>query len=109
MFPISAALLDAMVLSLVAREETYGYKITQDMQTAAKVSESTLYPVLRRLQKNGALETFDRAYMGRNRRYYRITALGAAMLKQYRIDWEEHKGQIDSILKVKEETQHDNG
>ena len=109
MFPISAALLDAMVLSLVAREETYGYKITQEMQTAARVSESTLYPVLRRLQKNGALETFDRAYMGRNRRYYRITALGAAMLRQYRIDWEEHKGQIDSILKEMEETQHDNG
>ncbi len=104
MFPISAALLDAMVLSLVAREETYGYKITQDMQTAAKVSESTLYPVLRRLQKNGALETFDRAFMGRNRRYYRITALGLAMLRQYRIDWEEHKDQIDSILMVKEET-----
>ena len=109
MFPISAALLDAMVLSLVEREETYGYKITQDMQIAAKVSESTLYPVLRRLQKNGALETFDRAYMGRNRRYYRITALGVAMLRQYRIDWEEHKGQIDSILKVKEETPNDNG
>ena len=109
MFPISAALLDAMVLSLVAREETYGYKITQDMQTAAKVSESTLYPVLRRLQKNGALETFDRAFMGRNRRYYRITALGVAMLRQYRVDWEEHKGQIDSILEVKEEAQHDNG
>lgn len=104
MFPISSALLDAMVLSLVAQEETYGYKITQDMQTAARVSESTLYPVLRRLQKNGALETFDRAYMGRNRRYYRITALGTAMLAQYRIDWEEHKGQIDSILKEKEET-----
>lgn len=99
MFPISAALLDAMVLSLVAREETYGYKITQDMQSAAKVSESTLYPVLRRLQKNGALETFDRAFMGRNRRYYRITALGNAMLTQYRLDWEEHKKHIESVLK----------
>ena len=99
MFPISAALLDAMVLSLVAREETYGYKITQDMQTAAKVSESTLYPVLRRLQKNGALVTFDRAYMGRNRRYYRITVLGETMLSQYRIDWEKHKTQVDGILK----------
>ncbi|MBE6825499.1 MAG: PadR family transcriptional regulator [Oscillospiraceae bacterium] len=104
MFPISAALLDAMVLSLVAREETYGYRITQDMQTAAKVSESTLYPVLRRLQKTGALETFDRAYMGRNRRYYRITALGEAMLTQYRIDWKEHKTQVDSIL-IKEDEQ----
>ena len=73
-------------------------KITQDMQTAAKVSESTLYPVLRRLQKNGALVTFDRAYMGRNRRYYRITELGETMLSQYRIDWENHKQQVDSVL-----------
>lgn len=104
MFPISAALLDAMVLSLVSREETYGYRITQDMQAAAKVSESTLYPVLRRLQKSGALETFDRAYMGRNRRYYKITALGEAMLRQYRLDWKEHKCQIDQIL-GEEETQ----
>ncbi|MCR5718327.1 MAG: PadR family transcriptional regulator [Oscillospiraceae bacterium] len=105
MFPISAALLDAMVLSLVSREETYGYRITQDMQSAAKVSESTLYPVLRRLQKNGALETFDRAYMGRNRRYYRITALGQAMLRQYRIDWEEHKTQVDHIIKEEPENE----
>ena len=99
MFPINAALLDAMVLSLVSHEETYGYKITQNMQEAVSVSESTLYPVLRRLQKNGALETFDRAYMGRNRRYYRITALGQAMLSQYRIDWEDHKHRVDCILK----------
>ncbi len=99
MFPISAALLDAMVLSLIDREETYGYKITQEMQQAAKVSESTLYPVLRRLQKSGALETFDRAYMGRNRRYYRITELGQVMLSQYRTEWETHKSQVDGILK----------
>ncbi len=98
MFPISAALLDAMVLSLVDREETYGYKITQDMQNAVNVSESTLYPVLRRLQKSGALETFDQPFMGRNRRYYRITALGRAMLSQYRLDWKDHKIQVDSIL-----------
>lgn len=99
MFPISSALLDALVLALTDREETYGYKITQEIQNAVRVSESTLYPVLRRLQKNGALETFDRAYMGRNRRYYRITALGEAMLAQYRKDWEEHKSQIDEILR----------
>ncbi|MDE6004709.1 MAG: PadR family transcriptional regulator [Oscillospiraceae bacterium] len=99
MFPISSALLDALVLALVDREETYGYRITQEIQNAVKVSESTLYPVLRRLQKNGALETFDRAYMGRNRRYYRITALGKAMLIQYRKDWKEHKLQIDEILR----------
>ena len=99
MFPVSASLLDAMVLALVEKEDTYGYKITQEIQDAVKVSESTLYPVLRRLQKNGALITFDRAFDGRNRRYYQITELGKAMLIQYRKDWKEHKTQIDSILK----------
>ena len=52
-FPISAALLDAIVLSVVAQEPegTYGYKITQDVRGVLDISESTLYPVLRRLQK----------------------------------------------------------
>ena len=58
--------------------------------------------MLRRLQKTGALETFDKAYMGRNRRYYKITALGQAMLSQYRIDWSQHKLQVDNILEDKE-------
>lgn len=50
-FPVSAGLLDAMVLSVVDRGDTYGYEITQYIRNAVDVSESTLYPVLRRLQK----------------------------------------------------------
>ena len=52
-FNTGAALLDAIVLAVVSREDegTYGYKITQDVRKAIDVSESTLYPVLRRLQK----------------------------------------------------------
>lgn len=96
--PISAGLLDAMVLSIVKREDTYGYKITQDVTKAAQVSESTLYPVLRRLQKNSYLETYDREFQGRNRRYYRVTASGINMLQEYRVQWEEHKRLVDSIL-----------
>ena len=48
-FPVSAALLDALVLSVVSKEDTYGYKITQEIREAMDMSESTLYPVLRRL------------------------------------------------------------
>ena len=59
-FPISAGLLDSMVLSVVDREDTYGYEITQFIRSAVDVSESTLYPVLKRLQKNELLETYDR-------------------------------------------------
>ena len=53
-FNTGAALLDAIVLAVVSKEEegTYGYKITQDVRKAIEVSESTLYPVLRRLQKD---------------------------------------------------------
>lgn len=48
-FNTGAALLDAIVLSVVAKEEkgTYGYKITQDVRKGIDVSESTLYPVLK--------------------------------------------------------------
>ncbi len=58
-FPISAALLDAIVLSVVAQEPegTYGYKITQQVTHTLELSESTLYPVLRRLQKDQLLTT----------------------------------------------------
>ena len=61
-FNTGAALLDAIVLAVVSKEEegTYGYKITQDVRKAIDVSESTLYPVLRRLQKDGCLEVYDR-------------------------------------------------
>ena len=52
-FPIGATLLDAMVLAVVTQKDTYGYQITKDIQEHFAVSESTLYPVLRRLQKNG--------------------------------------------------------
>ena len=100
-FPISAALLDAVVLAIVAREGTYGYKITQDVRQVIEVSESTLYPVLRRLQKNGQLEVYDMPYQGRNRRYYKITDGGRELLRQYRSDWQVYKEQIDHFLDKK--------
>ena len=74
-FNTGAALLDAIVLAVVSMDEdgTYGYKITQDVRQAIDISESTLYPVLRRLQRDGCLEVYDREFGGRNRRYYKIT------------------------------------
>lgn len=101
-FPVNAALLDALVLAVVSKEDTYGYKITQDIRIAVDVSESTLYPVLRRLQKENNLETYDREFQGRNRRYYRITDKGKAALELYREDWKLHRTKIESILIIKD-------
>ncbi len=97
-FPVSAALLDALVLSIVAKEDTYGYKITQEIRKAIEMSESTLYPVLRRLLKDECLESYDMEYMGRNRRYYRVSEKGRLQLKLYQEEWKLFKVRIDNVM-----------
>ena len=72
-FQIGSALLDACVLSVLEREDMYGYILTQNVKEVVDISESTLYPVLRRLQKEAYLVTYDQPFAGRNRRYYQIT------------------------------------
>ena len=100
-FTTGAGLLDAIVLAVVAREEqgTYGYRITQEVKQVLDISESTLYPVLRRLQKDGLLTTYDAPCNGRNRRYYQATGAGCAQLAQYRADWAAYTDKINQFLK----------
>lgn len=100
LFNTGAALLDAIVLAVVCRDEegTYGYRITQDVRKAIDVSESTLYPVLRRLQKDDCLEVYDRQFDGRNRRYYKLTEKGEAQLNLYRIEWKNYIKKINGLF-----------
>ena len=100
-FNTGATLLDAIVLAIVSKEEqgTYGYKITQDVRQVLDVSESTLYPVLRRLQKDACLETYDQEYGGRNRRYYKLTEQGKAQLALYCKEWEQYSEKISGVFK----------
>lgn len=99
-FNTGAALLDTIVLSVVSKEKdgTYGYKITQDVRVGLDVSESTLYPVLRRLLKDNCLETYDQEYGGRNRRYYKITPQGQVQLELYKSEWREYVNKINKII-----------
>ena len=92
------AVMLAVVLSVVSKEGTYGYKITQDVRQIMEISESTLYPVLRRLQKDGYLETYDMEFQGRNRRYYKITANGMILLDEYRREWNLFSKDVNKIL-----------
>lgn len=97
-YQLAAPLLDACVLGIVAGEDVYGYTLTQRMKEIVELSESTLYPVLRRLQKDGFLSTYDQPYQGRNRRYYTITELGKEKLSFYKKEWEIYKSNIDLLL-----------
>lgn len=99
-FNTGAALLDAIVLAVVSRENegTYGYRITQDVRRVIEVSESTLYPVLRRLQKDECLEVYDMQFDGRNRRYYKVTEKGMAQLNLYRVEWKNYSKKVNDIF-----------
>lgn len=97
----TAGLLDAIVLAVVGREKTgtYGYKITQEVRAVLELSESTLYPVLRRLQKDGCLTVHDEAFNGRNRHYYQITPTGRARLAELTAEWEAYTAKINKLFK----------
>ena len=97
-FTVAGALLDACVLGLVSKKPAYGYELTQRAQSIIDVSESTLYPVLRRLQKDGMLKTFDKPFDGRNRRYYEITPAGRKKLAELIVAWKDYTDRIDSLL-----------
>lgn len=97
-FQLGSSLLDACVLAALSKEDTYGYVLTQTVTEIIEVSESSLYPVLRRLQKDNCLTTYDQPYQGRNRRYYSITEQGRAKLNEYVNEWLDYKKKVDQIL-----------
>lgn len=98
MFQIGAALLECCVLAVLSEGDAYGYHLTQTIREAVEISESTLYPVLRRLQKEGCLTTYDQPFQGRNRRYYAITEMGRERCKAYYEEWTAYKGKVDHVL-----------
>lgn len=95
---LGSVLLDACVLAVVMREDTYGYKLTQEVKQIMDVSESTLYPVLRCLQKDGYLRTYDKTFQGRNRRYYTVTEKGREQFQQFYDQWKRMRVKIDEVM-----------
>ena len=92
--------MDAIVLAVVSREKegTYGYKITQDVRKVIDISDSTLFPVLRRLQKAQCLMVYDLECAGRNRRYYKVTEQGLAQLGLYKEEWKRYSSNISMVF-----------
>lgn len=97
-FPLNPVLMELLVLSLICREDSYGYQISQRMKQVSNLKDSTLYPVLRKLAEHGYVEIYDQQFQGRNRKYYRITQAGQgrqAMLEQ---EWQVYAAAIQEIL-----------
>lgn len=86
---LKRGLLDICVLAALRREDSYGYQIVKEIQPYIAISESTLYPILRRLEEAGQLTVRSVEHNGRLRKYYRITSLGLARLNMFAEEWKE--------------------
>ena len=86
---LKRGLLDVCVLAAIKNEDSYGYQIIKDMKPFVELSESTLYPILRRLETANLLTVRSAPYNGRLRKYYRITPLGLQRIADFKEEWKE--------------------
>lgn len=94
---LKKGVLDVCVLASLKGGDSYGYQMLKDIKPHIEMSESTLYPILRRLEQSGMLETYTRECDGRLRRYYRITASGKERMKDFCSDWNELVGVYEFV------------
>ena len=86
---IKRGLLDVCVLASIKYKDSYGYQIIKDMKPYMQISESTLYPILRRLEESTLLTVYSVEHNGRLRKYYHITDQGKTRLDEFANEWKE--------------------
>lgn len=86
---LKRGLLDVCVLAAIKKEDSYGYQIIKDMKPYVEISESTLYPILRRLEAAELLTVRTAEHSGRLRKYYHITPLGLKRIGAFQEEWNE--------------------
>lgn len=86
---LKRGITDVCVLAVLKEEASYGYKIISDLENIMSLSESTLYPILKRLETQKCLTTFSKDYNGRLRKYYEITDIGKSKIIEFIEEWKE--------------------
>ena len=102
---LKRGMLDICVLTVLLREDSYGYKIIKDLQPYVQISESTLYPILRRLEGAGSLTVYSAEHNGRLRKYYRITPDGKIKITEFLEEWKSMMDIYDFIKREMSENE----
>lgn len=92
--------VEVCVLATLRKEPSYGYKIISDISEIIEISESTLYPILRRLETQMLLETYNQEFNGRTRKYYKITTHGNEKINEFINEWREME-RVCKFIKAK--------
>lgn len=86
---LKKGLLDICILRVLKQGDSYGYQIVKDVMEYVEVSESTLYPILKRLEASACLTTYSVAHQGRLRKYYQITPKGVEKIDVFLKEWHQ--------------------
>ena len=95
---LKKGLLEFCVLKVISIEVSYGYKIIDDVSKYVEISESTLYPILKRLEVNELVITYKEEHNGRLRKYYKITKLGKERLREFKEEYKKIDRMANFIL-----------
>ena len=96
-------ILDACVLAVLEKGESYGYQMVKDINEFITITESTLYPILKRLENAQMLTVFSQEHNGRLRKYYKITDAGRDHITELMNEWEEVVKIYQYIAKEREQ------
>lgn len=86
---LKKGLLEFCVLAILMKSDSYGYQIIKDISTCIEISESTLYPILKRLEAGSYLETYSVEHNSRLRKYYKITEKGIDYVNEFLEEWDQ--------------------
>lgn len=101
---LKRGILDACVLAVLRRGESYGYRLVRDVGELIDVSESTLYPILKRLESGGLVTVRSAEHNGRLRKYYQITEAGERRVRQF---LEEYRTLMKVLRQIEAEDEHE--
>ena len=101
-------ILEVCVLAVLKKGPSYGYMIIREMERCIEISESTLYPILKRLEQNGCLKTYRQEYNGRMRKYYELTEAGQHKIDQFLDEWNELKEMYQFVSEENRKTPSEN-
>lgn len=100
-------IIEMCVLKMISNKDMYGFELIQSISKEIEVNENTLYPILRRLTKQGLFDTYSEtiAGVGAPRKYYTLTDLGEQKLEEQRTEWQKF---IDSVHRILGGTSNEN-
>ncbi|MEG0314728.1 MAG: PadR family transcriptional regulator [Erysipelotrichaceae bacterium] len=99
---LKKGLLEPITLSVINQKDSYGYQIIKDISNYIEITESTLYPILKRLETNKMVNVYNQEHDGRLRKYYQITTLGKKQIKTFIEEWDQVIKIYDFIEKESE-------